>query len=260
MKNILKASVLVANYNNQNFIDECIRSLKKQTYKNIEIIFYDDFSNDNSVKTALKYKNLKIIKNKIRGRYGSFNQIRAYERAFKKSKGEIIFFLDSDDFFFKTKIKKIINIFKSNKNINVIYDLPIYKYKNKSINKKNKKKFVNNFWPYIPPQSCISMRRNFFKPIIKSIKFKKFSDIWMDFRFAIYLIYISKNFFILEDNLTYYRQSPSMESSKFKYLSTPWWRRRMQAHKYIKFFFSKNKINYKKNLDFYLTSLINKIL
>ena len=151
-------------------------------------------------------------------------------------------------------------IFNSKDKINVIYDLPIYKFENEHVIKKNKKKFINNFWPYIPPQSCISMRREFFKPIIRSTKFKKFPDIWMDFRFAIYLIYISKNYFILEHNLTYYRQSILMESSKFKFLSFSWWKRRMQAHNYIQYFFLKNKIDYKKNLDFYLTSIVNRII
>ena len=260
LKKNFKVSVLIANYNNQNFISRCIKSLEKQTYKNIEIIFHDDASKDNSIKIASKFKKVKIIKNKIRGKYGSLNQINAYERAFKKSTGKIIFFLDSDDFFTKTKIKKIINIFKSEKSLSVIYDLPIYKYKNKKILKKINKKFLNNFWPYIPPQSCISMRREYFKPIIRSIKLKKFFDIWMDFRIAIYLLYVSKNYFILKSNLTYYRQSAFMESSKFKFLSFSWWKRRMQAHNYIKHFFFKNKIVYKKNIDFHITSLIDKII
>ena len=260
LKKNIKVSVLIANYNNQNFIGKCIQSLKKQTYKNIEIIFHDDASKDNSIKVASKFKNIKIIRNKKRGKHGSLNQLYAYERAFKKSRGKIIFFLDSDDFFINTKIERVINIFKSRKNINVIYDLPIYKYKNKKIIKEINKKFLDNFWPYIPPQSCISMRREYFKPIIEKIKLKKFFDIWMDFRIAIYLLYISKNYFILKRNLTYYRQSPFMESTKFKFLSSSWWKRRMQAHNYIKHFFLKNKIVYKGNMDFYITSLINKII
>ena len=54
----LKASVLVANFNNQNFISECINSLKKQTYKNLEIIFFDDCSNDDSLSAINKYDNI----------------------------------------------------------------------------------------------------------------------------------------------------------------------------------------------------------
>ena len=58
----LKVSVLIANYNNQKYIKECIDSINRQTYKNIEIIFHDDFSSDNSIKSIIQYPNIKIIK------------------------------------------------------------------------------------------------------------------------------------------------------------------------------------------------------
>ena len=47
-------SVLIANYNSSSYIQQCINSLNSQTYKNLEIIFFDDNSSDNS---------LEIIKN-----------------------------------------------------------------------------------------------------------------------------------------------------------------------------------------------------
>ena len=256
MKNI-KASILIANYNNEKYIKECIKSLKRQTYRNIEIIFFDDGSQDRSLNIIKKFSRIKTITNNKRGKFGSFNQMNAYEAAFKKSKGEIIFLLDSDDFFSKKKIKIIVDIFLKNKKLSTIFDLPIIKRHNKLTFKKNKNKFFDNFWPYIPPQSCISIRRKDFKKIISKIKFTQFPDIWMDFRIGIYLKYISKNFFILNKNLTYYRQSSEMVSSNFKFLSFTWWKRRMQAHQYIKYFFFKNKLIYKKNLDYFLTFFVN---
>ena len=250
-------SVLIANYNNQKFIRDCVESIKNQTYKNIEIIFHDDFSSDNSIKIISKYKKIKVIKNKIRTKYGAFNQMNAYQRAFQKSKGKIIFLLDSDDFFSKKKIKIIVNYLKRNQKISSIFDLPIIKYKKNLKLMKNKKKIINNFWPYIPPQSCIAMRRVDFKKILSKINFKLFPDIWMDFRIALYLKYIEKNFVIINKNLTYYRQSPDMISAKFKFLSFSWWRRRMQAHNYVKFFFLKNQIKHTNNFDYFLTCFMN---
>ena len=260
MKKQIKASVLIANYNNQKFIDQCIKSLLNQTYQKIEIIFHDDYSKDNSIKEIEKYKSIKIIKNKKKTKFGSFNQLAAYERSFKKSKGDIIFFLDSDDYFKRNKVKEILKIYKLNKNLNAIFDLPILKYDEKNIYVNNKTKLIKNFWPYIPPQSCISIRRKYLNKIFKNIKYKKFPDIWMDFRIAIYLKYITKSFFVLNNNLTYYRQSPNAISSDFKFFSYQWWKRRKQAHEYIVYYFKKNNIFYKKNFDFYLTSLINKFL
>ncbi len=253
----LKVSVLIANYNNEKYIKHCINSLIHQTYKNVEIIFHDDCSNDESLNRIRKYKNIKILKNKNRTNIGSFNQIKGYQRAFKKSSGDIIFFLDSDDFYKLSKIKKIVKMFKENKNIATIFDLPIFHNNEKNIYKKIKKPFLENYWPYIAPQSCIVMRRNEFKKILNKINFNLFPDIWMDFRIALYTKQISKNSIIINENLTFYRQTPQMVSSKFKFLSLPWWKRRSQAHEYVKYFFNKNNIPYKKNFDFFLTFIVN---
>ena len=54
---------MIANYNNQKYINECVRSLQNQTYKNIEIIFHDDFSSDNSLNNILN--DSKVLENKI---------------------------------------------------------------------------------------------------------------------------------------------------------------------------------------------------
>jgi len=258
--NSLKASILVANFNNQNFIHECINSIKKQSYKNLEIIFYDDCSNDDSLSEIKKYDNIKIISNKNRGDIGSFNQINAYQKAFNESNGDIIFFLDSDDYFHENKIETIINTFANNEKLIAIYDLPIIKKNSNYQLVKNKKKIINNFWPYFPPQSCISIKRSHVTSILSKINFNLFPDIWMDFRIGILLCNLENNFFILNKNLTYYRISENSASGKFKYLSRLWWKRRMQAHEYVKYFFKKNNLIYSKNFDYFLTYIISKLI
>ena len=61
----MKASVVIANYNNAKYIDDCINSINSQSYKNIEIKFFDDNSKDNSIETIKKFENVKIIENKV---------------------------------------------------------------------------------------------------------------------------------------------------------------------------------------------------
>ena len=56
-----KVSILIVNYNNEIFISECINSLRKQTYENIEIIFFDDFSKDNSIDIIKNFNEVKIV-------------------------------------------------------------------------------------------------------------------------------------------------------------------------------------------------------
>ena len=260
MKNI-KASILIINYNNKKYLSKCINSIYNQTIgKTVEIIFHDDNSKDGSLDEIEKFKNIKIIKNKLRTKYGSYNQIKAIKRALAVSKGNIIFLLDSDDFFVKNKIKKILNYFHKNKDIDLIFDLPVLK-KGKTF-KKNvlKKKNFQRHWNYIHPQSCISLRRKLLKQIILKVDIKKFPDIWFDFRIAIYAKYILKKFYIFNEHLTVYRITENSASSAFKKFSKNWWSRRSQAHDYVKYFFKKNKIQYKGNIDYLLTTIINNIL
>ena len=114
-------SVLINNFNKENFCDKAVRSAIDLDYNKTEVIFYDDNSSDLSLnkidflKKKKKYKKLKVIRNKNRGIISSYNQIKGIIRSLKKSKGQIICLLDSDDWFKKNKIKEIVNFFNNHK-------------------------------------------------------------------------------------------------------------------------------------------------
>ena len=111
-----KVSIILVNYNNSKYLNRCLHSLYQQTFKNFEIIFIDDSSTDNSLKIAnqiinkYNFKKYNITVNKKKTSFGSFNQMNCILKGLKLSKGEIISFLDSDDFFHKDKIKNIIEL------------------------------------------------------------------------------------------------------------------------------------------------------
>ena len=128
-------SILISNFNKSQYIERCLNSLIEQTYKNIEIIFCDNNSTDNSIEIASKFKKIKIIKTKRISNYPAINQIDVINNAFFHSKGKFIFLLDSDDFFEKGKIEKVINFHKKYKK-DFICDVPSLFY-----NKKKNKKF-----------------------------------------------------------------------------------------------------------------------
>ena len=254
----IKASVLIINYNNAKYLKRSIQSVLSQTYKNIEIIFFDDGSNDNSLDIIKKFykKKFKVIRNNNRTSYGSYNQMNGYFKALCESKGKLIFFLDSDDYFHRNKINNIIKIYKEKKSRpKIIMDQPIFKYKNRIVKKKRNKIF-KSFWPSFSPQSCISMEREFALKVFNKISFKKFPNIWLDFRISVFAYYFNK--IIYSNNyLTFYRQHENQESSNFLFLKKNWWLRRLEAHNYIKFFFNRNNLNYKINLDYLITKIVN---
>ena len=253
----MKVSVLIANYNNDQYIIDCINSLKKQTYQNIEIIFFDDNSKDKSLDVVKRFSEVKLLINeKEKKNHDSFNQLNSYKEAFKKCSGEIIFFLDSDDYFHEEKIANVVKEFEKKNNLKIIFDLPIIKTDRGE--KIPKGQFFNKtYWPYIPPQSCISISRKYIEQVYDLIDFDLFPNIWMDFRISIFSKYILNNFYILNENLTNYRINNLSVNAKFKYLTIRWWKRRIEAHEYIKHYFKLNKIKYSRNLDFFLTKLIN---
>ena len=92
------ASIIITNYNKEKFIKKTIKSALAQSYKNIEILIFDDGSNDNSTKIIKSFKGIKKIFNKKKKLNSApLNQLNAIIKCFFKSKGEFIFFLDGDD-------------------------------------------------------------------------------------------------------------------------------------------------------------------
>ena len=259
-----KVSVIVVNYNNEKYLYRCLNSLYNQTNKNFEIIFVDDSSTDNSIQIAKEFlsnnniKKFKLLINKKKTKFGSYNQINCILTALKFCKGEIISFVDSDDFFKNSKIQEVINFFKENKKTSITFDLS-YKY----YNKKNKTKSKINHrsknlipWPSFSSQSCISVKKKYLKKIIKILSIKKYPDVWFDFRLVSKGFYDFGELHYLNKYLTFYQQNIKGESKKFSKFSGRWWKRRREAHHYINKQILKNRKRVI-SADYYLTNLIN---
>ena len=181
-------SVLINNYNKEKFCLKAVKSILNQSYHKVEIIFFDDYSKDRSLEKIKKIKNnkIKVIQNKLRGKIYSFNQLNAIFKSLKKSKGEIICILDSDDFFAKNKIKEVVNFFDLNKKSEILFDKPIIYNTNNNFKSQVRYKIRNNKWPVFPPTSCISIRSASLKNNQNRIFIKKFKEVWFDFRIAAY--------------------------------------------------------------------------
>lgn len=91
-----KVSIISSVYNRENYILRFLRSIQNQFFDDIEIIFIDDFSKDNSVKMIEKYQDederIILIKNKKNKGTLISRNIGAL-----KAKGEFLMFPDSDD-------------------------------------------------------------------------------------------------------------------------------------------------------------------
>jgi len=106
LPNLPLVSVVISSYNYQHHIASAIDSVLKQSYQPIEIIVVDDGSVDNSPQIIKGYGEKVIPILKING-----GQSSALNAGFLASCGEIVCFLDSDDFYAADKIKKIVEVF-----------------------------------------------------------------------------------------------------------------------------------------------------
>ncbi len=112
-------SVLIANYNNGEFLQEAINSVIAQTYDNWEIILVDDASTDNSFDI---YKTLECD-DRIHIHRNNSNKGCGYtkRRCCELSNGEICGFLDADDALDPTAIKVMVENHLKHPNCSLIY-------------------------------------------------------------------------------------------------------------------------------------------
>jgi len=106
-------SILIPNYNKAQYLDACITSGLNQTYKNVEIIVFDDSSTDNSLEVLAKHVPRITVLHDTETKHHKhgFCQQIAYRKAFEASSGDVISFLDSDDIIAEDKIEKIVAAF-----------------------------------------------------------------------------------------------------------------------------------------------------
>lgn len=108
-------SIIVPNYNNEEYIEDCLKSILSQTYKNIEIVVIDDASTDSSKDIIKKYMG---EHNNIKAIFNEQNQgvTRNRDVAIKEASAEYITTLDSDDFYIdEQKLENEMNLIQKYK-------------------------------------------------------------------------------------------------------------------------------------------------
>lgn len=109
-------SVIIVNWNGMHYLEDCLGSFFKSSYKNVEIFFVDNASSDESVAYVRKnYPTVKIIQNKE-----NLGFAEGHEEAFRKAKGEAILLLSMDTIVAKNLLEELIDGLYAEKNIGVV--------------------------------------------------------------------------------------------------------------------------------------------
>lgn len=180
-------SVIVNCNDGEKYLKKCISSILSQTYKNFEIIFFDNFSLDNSKNIISNFDDKRIKY------YYSGTKLALYDarnKAIEKTSGELIAFLDVDDWWDKNYLSSReyvfndegIDFFYSNAFIYYEKDKKLKKYKNKVLPEGKIYKFLAK--DYFIIISGLIIRKKIFKKIGN---FNKNFNIIGDFDFVIRL-------------------------------------------------------------------------
>lgn len=198
-------SVIIDNYNYGKYISEAIDSVLNQTYRDYEIIIVDDGSTDNSKDIILdycsKYPNLITAIFKPNG-----GQASAFNVGYALAKGDIICFLDSDDYWYNNKLEKIVKYHQEydfvghNKNYSSIdMNNQCFKFENK------RKEFLKEYgllYMYNITTSSMSFSRELISKVLPMPEdgFKICADEYIMFLGMYY-----SNVKYIDENLAFYR-------------------------------------------------------
>lgn len=111
-------SIIMNCHNGEKYLHESLNSIINQSYKNWELIFFDNLSTDKSKKILEKFydSRIKYFKSKK-----FVNLYEARNLAVEKCSGDFISFLDTDDTWIKNKIEQQIRFYNRDKSCNLIF-------------------------------------------------------------------------------------------------------------------------------------------
>ncbi len=238
-------SIVMNCHNGERYLKKSVNSIINQTYKNWELIFWDNKSSDNSAQIIKNFKD-----KRIRYFHSKKKTVLYFARnlAIKKAKGEFIAFLDVDDFWDSRKISLQIPKFK-NKKIGLVYS-NFFRYYNKH---KKEKAFKNKLPSGKVTNSIIrNYQVGFITVVIRKSFLKKTKlfdynyDLISDYDFILHFS-LRYNFIGINKPLANYRIHPDQLQKK-KMVN--------QARQFCKWVEKKNIE--KKFKDYDLTSIIKK--
>lgn len=209
MQNEHKISIVTPSYNQGRFIEDAIKSVLEQGYPNFEHIIIDGRSTDETLEVLKKYPHLIWVSEPDEG------QSDAVNKGLKLAKGEIIGWLNSDDYYLPGTFLKVADKLNDPK-VDGVYSNVIFVDENKNFKKKltthRPIKWLSVLFCFIPSTTFFFKR----KVIDKGIYIDKDFDIAMDKEFFAHILYSNFNLRFVNDYFACFRWH-----KKNKSLDTP---------------------------------------
>ena len=245
---MVNVSFIITSYNYEKYIEESIKSVIAQTYRDWELIVVDDGSVDSSRELIQKfcneYENIHLYTHENNQNKGLIESVKL---GIQKSTGKYIVFLESDDYISANYLSVKMEVFSKYKDVGIVTNLvqTVNNEPTKETSKflqRTEKYWKKNNYPHnvcdtmhffncIPTFSCVMIEKSLLNKCDFNSPCSAFLDWWLWAQVS-----TKTNFFCIQENLTFWR---------------------MHTNSYIKKM-QKNTTSYKKILIFY--NKLNQIL
>lgn len=204
-----KVSVIVPIYNVENYLVQCLDSIRNQTYTNLEVILVNDGSTDGCLNICKQYVNelhWKLIDKKNGGLSSARNA------GLKIATGDYIYFIDSDDWIKKNMIEVLVTLMEIKKveivecGICWVYDNEIKLDSSDEEYLMNRKEVISSYLLQSKKIHSTVCNKLYKKEIFKNITFEE-GKLHEDGYFMYKALYNANNFYLTTYLGYYYRQN-----------------------------------------------------
>ena len=157
----MKISLITVCYNSEKTIEDTLKSVLNQTYKNYEHIIVDGLSKDNTLDIIKKYETkfndkLKIVSEKDKGIYDAMN------KGIKLATGDIIGILNSDDILYDENVFELISKSFDENTDGVYSNLVLMNEEFTKITRNFKSKTVTKKKGFHPPHPTLYVKKDIY--------------------------------------------------------------------------------------------------
>jgi glycosyltransferase involved in cell wall biosynthesis len=177
-----KITIITPSYNSEKYIEECILSVLEQDYSNFEHIIIDGLSTDSTIDIVKKYDHIKYVSEPDEGLSNALN------KGIHMATGDIICWLNSDDYFEKKILPKVNKIFYDNSDYSWLIGMTSRLYESNNIKVINKFSKINSKSIRTNCDYLRTMAAFYKKDIFKTIKFNEELHLVMDYQLYINIL------------------------------------------------------------------------
>ena len=209
-----KISIVTPSYNSDLYIEDCIQSVLDQNYPNFEHVIIDGGSTDKTISILQKYSHLKWISEPDKGQSDALN------KGFQMATGDIVGWLNADDFYQPNIFTCISRTFAEHLNVDIIYGNWNFVNGKRRLIKRFQtvpfnQKAIIYYGPFIGSTALFFLYLIVEEKILLDVRFKYA----MDWEWYARLGKLNKRFLFVNQTFANFRLHGKNQSHKFKQMT-----------------------------------------